>query len=250
MGFIMRFPRSPILLAISQGAFLFARKSPVPLKVLPRMADAESAYMLDTNVFNAACDGEIPVEAFGHRKMLAIGVQLAELRATKNSDRRTQLLEKFTEIDPKVMPAESFAFDVEGAGWDQAKWNDGSGKFQKMLARLKDLDAASGKKPKDDRNQVRDILIAETALKLDATLISGDVNLRQMLGSLSSNGTGLLGSALTSCHNVAFCCVLQKSSHKWGFCRRLLQSKKPAVSRPQYFLRKLRVAQEPRGSLS
>ena len=31
------------------------------------------------------------------------------------------------------------------------------------------------------RNQVRDILIAETALKLDATLVSGDVNLRQML---------------------------------------------------------------------
>jgi predicted nucleic acid-binding protein len=145
------------------------------------MADAESAYMLDTNVFNAACDGEIPVAAFSDRKMLAIGVQLAELRATKNSDRRTQLLEKFAKIDPKVMLAESFAFDIEGAGWDQAKWNDGSGIFEKMLARLKELDAGGRKKPKDDRNQTRDILIAETALKLGATLVTGDANLRQVL---------------------------------------------------------------------
>ena len=90
-------------------------------------------------------------------------------------------MEKFAEIDPKLMPAESFAFGIEGAGWDQAKWNDGSGNFQKMLARLKELDAASGKKPKDDRNQVRDILIAETALKLDATLVSDDGNVRQTL---------------------------------------------------------------------
>ena len=32
------------------------------------MTDAKSAFMLDTNVFNAACDGEIPVAAFSESK--------------------------------------------------------------------------------------------------------------------------------------------------------------------------------------
>jgi predicted nucleic acid-binding protein len=139
------------------------------------------AYMLDTNVFNAACDGDLPIEAFSGRKMIATGVQIAELRATKNANRRTHLLDKFAEIDPASMPAESMVWGVEGAGWEQAKWNDGSGTFPKMLARLKELDAAAGKRPKDERNQLRDIVIAETALKLCATLVSGDENLRQTL---------------------------------------------------------------------
>jgi hypothetical protein len=40
--------------------------------------------------------------------------------------------------------ASSFCLDTEGAGSDQAEWwNDGSGRFEAMLARLKALDKKS-----------------------------------------------------------------------------------------------------------
>jgi rRNA-processing protein FCF1 len=73
--------------------------------------------------------------------------------------------------------ASSFAFDIEGAGFDQAYWNDGSGKFQKMRKRLQVLDRNN----KNPLNQERDILIAETAIKNGVTLVSDDRNLRQVV---------------------------------------------------------------------
>jgi hypothetical protein len=59
------------------------------------------------------------------------------------------------QIRPVTVLASGFAFDIEGAGFDQAYWNDGSGNFQSMLARLQELDGKKG-----ILNQVRDILIA------------------------------------------------------------------------------------------
>ena len=136
--------------------------------------------MLDTNVFNDACDGKMPAEAFSDRKITATGVQLSELRATKNLARRDELLAKFLEIGPTSTLAASGIWGLDGAGWGQARWNDGSGTFQSMLARLKELDAVSRKKSKDEMNQIRDIVIAETALKLRAILVSNDNNLRKL----------------------------------------------------------------------
>ena len=74
------------------------------------------------------------------------------------------------------LAASSFAFDIEGAGFDQAIGTTGVAKFEKMLARLRQLDPKNKSAP----NQVRDILIAETAIKNGATLVSGDSNLRQV----------------------------------------------------------------------
>ncbi len=135
-----------------------------------------NAYMLDTNLFNDVLDGRISSASFAGARLLAIGVQVAELRATKNAERRARLIEVFETISPNVVPAASFAFDIEGAGWDQACWNDGSGRFEKMLDRLQSMDA----KGKSGPNQVRDILIAETAIKMQANLVSGDRNHRQV----------------------------------------------------------------------
>lgn len=134
-------------------------------------------YMLDTNVFNDVLDGKIPLASFADCRLFAIGVQADELRANKTSERRAALLAKFEEINPSVLLASSFAFGIEGAGWDQACWNDGSGNFEKMLAELRSLDP----KNKDPLNQLRDILIAETAIKNGATLVSGDSNLRKVV---------------------------------------------------------------------
>jgi hypothetical protein len=66
-------------------------------------------------------------------------------------------------INPPVILASSSAFDIEGAGWDKACWNDGSGNFEKMRDRLRELDFQQKKRPRPLSNQVRDILIAETA---------------------------------------------------------------------------------------
>ena len=50
-----------------------------------------------------------------------------------------------------------------------------------MLDLLQQLDSLSGKKSRDPLNQVHDILIAETAIKKHAVLVSGDKNLRQVV---------------------------------------------------------------------
>ncbi len=143
------------------------------------------AYMLDTNVFNDALKGEIAASAFVGRRLLVTGIQAAELRATKDTTKQAALLVTFEEVKPIVLPASSFAWGIEGAGWDQAEWNDGSGNFEKMRDRLRQLDKESGKKKKvpleQVLNQERDIFIAETAIKNHATLVSGDKNLRQVV---------------------------------------------------------------------
>ena len=139
-------------------------------------------YMLDTNVFNDALDGKISAAAFAGRRLFVIGVQADELRATKNPpERATALLSKFEEVKPTVLPASSFAFGIEGAGFGQAEWNDGSGMFENMRNRLGQLDKDRKKKPRDPLNQDRDILIAETAIKNHAVLVSRDENLRQVV---------------------------------------------------------------------
>lgn len=147
------------------------------------MTTVRHSYMLDTNVFNAVLDGRVLPASFVGRRLLVTGVQAAELHATEKPERRAALLAAYEEIRPTSLPASSFAFDIEGAGFDQAYWNDGSGKFEKMLARLRQLDPKNKSAP----NQVRDILIAETAIKNRATLVSGDSNLRQIISEFGGN---------------------------------------------------------------
>jgi len=111
------------------------------------------------------------------------GIQADELRATSSPERRAALLDVYKEIRATSLPSASFAFDMEGAGFGQAYWNDGSGNFEKMLARLRELDSSG----KNAANQVRDILIAETAMKNGAILVSGDSSLRQLVLEFRGN---------------------------------------------------------------
>ncbi len=140
-------------------------------------------YMLDTNIFNAVLDGKVLPASFVGRRLLVTDVQADELRATGKPERRAALLAVYEEIHPTSLPASSFAFGIEGAGFDQAYWNDGSGNFEKMLALLQQLDPKNKKGP----NQVRDILIAETAIKNQATLVSRDSNLRRVVSEFGGS---------------------------------------------------------------
>jgi predicted nucleic acid-binding protein len=135
------------------------------------------SYMLDTNVFNGVLDGKALPASLANERPLVTGIQAAELRATGKPERRAALLGVYEETRSTSLPASSFSFDIEGAGFDQACWNDWSGNFEKMLARLRRLDPRYKSAP----NQVRDILIAETAIKHGATLVTGDSNLRQVV---------------------------------------------------------------------
>lgn len=134
--------------------------------------------MLDTNVFSRVLDGVLPVTRKAGRRFLVLGVQADECKATRDPARRAGLLRAMEEVAPKLCAAASFCFGIEGAGFGQAHWNDGTSRFDVMLSRLKVLDP---KPPKKDANQIRDIVIAETALKLGATLVSDDVALRAVM---------------------------------------------------------------------
>ena len=142
--------------------------------------------MLDTNVFNRVLKEKISLSSFGEHRLLVTGIQRDELNKTKDDTKRTALLATFEAISPEVVLASSFALDIEGAGFGQAYWNDGSGNFEKMRKRLKELD--HNKKP---LNQERDILIAETSIKNSATLVSNDRNLRQVVSEFGGHAIEL-----------------------------------------------------------
>lgn len=132
-------------------------------------------FMLDTNVFNGLLDGKISIRLSHYLRLIALRIQMDELRATNPTERRQQLLAVFEEINPDIVLTSTVVFDVEGAGWDEACWSDDIGGFELMLARLRELD-------RKDRglNQVRDVLIAETTIKQDAILVTNDQKLQQL----------------------------------------------------------------------
>ena len=151
--------------------------------------------MLDTNVFNNVLDKTISLDEFAGCRLMATPVQQAELCATSDAKRRRELLQVFKNIAPELVPASSFCFGIPGAGWGETKWNDGSGRFKEMLERLVYLDRANGRHKRQSgtrliANQISDVVIAETALKAGALLISADGNLctvmKEFGGSASS----------------------------------------------------------------
>lgn len=153
--------------------------------------------MLDTHVFDRVLDGRVPRAWLEDRRLMVTGVQAAELRAVpdvpdERRQRREDLLRVMEEIAPELCVASTFCWGIDGAGFDQAEWNDGSGRFDAMLSRLKSI----GRKPKSqDANQIRDIVIAETALKLGATLVTDDAALGQVVGEFG--GKAISSAALT-----------------------------------------------------
>lgn len=145
-------------------------------------------YMLDTNLFNKLVDSEFAIETLENKRVVVTHVQRDELARTTNNERSGLLLAAFNEIDPeKISTRTSIWGDTL---WGQGNWSDEDGLYEKMLVRLKELDAASGKKP-EGLNQSRDVRIAETAIKNDLTLVTEDQNLRQVTSDFGGNAIGL-----------------------------------------------------------
>jgi hypothetical protein len=77
-------------------------------------------YILDTNIFNRALDGDINLGALkSNVELFATHIELAELQKTRNPMRRAALLEVFRAAGPKQIPTESAVWDV--SRWDATK---------------------------------------------------------------------------------------------------------------------------------
>jgi hypothetical protein len=134
-----------------------------------------SPYMLDTTVFNALCDGTLSSECLIGRRLIATGIQEAEVANTTDEARRDALITAFEQAQTEWVPAAQFVLDMAGAGLDQGSWGLDDHTHRAMLASLRELEGT-----KRGSNQVADVLIAETAMKRGAILVSNDKNLRTM----------------------------------------------------------------------
>jgi len=127
-------------------------------------------YILDTVIFNRLVEGRLSVEDLpSDGTFVATHIQKDELSRTGKTEKREQLLSKFSEFIPTLEPTASLVFDV--SRWDQARWSDGK-LFQELKTALDTLK----KKP----NNVQDALIAEVAIVDRCTLVTCDKNLAQV----------------------------------------------------------------------
>jgi hypothetical protein len=150
--------------------------------------------MLDTTAFNEVVKGELPLSAISGQRLFATHVQLDEINNTRRERTREQLRRTFEEIAAETLPTESAVWDV--SKWNQAKWPADDGLFEAMLARLKDLE---GEK-RDQSNQPRDILIAETAIRKGLILVSDDAKLRTVTIEFGGRAIDREQFMLAACH--------------------------------------------------
>jgi predicted nucleic acid-binding protein len=137
-------------------------------------------YVVDTSLINKLVDGAIAAEELPNDGVfVATHVQIDEINRTKNPERRTKLLEKFSETIGEVLPTESFILDVSRL--DEARLSDGVA-YESIMEKL---DARNKRKP----NNSEDALIAEVAMKNGYVLLTADFDLYQVAYSL---GIGII----------------------------------------------------------
>jgi len=127
--------------------------------------------MLDTNIFNRLLDNEVDITIFPvGSSLFATKVQYEELNSTRNLMRRTELIQKFKEIEPDIVPA-SFSLDIAGAGLDEGTLSEGD-YAQKLWIALEVIQSKS--------NNWHDALIAEAAYINGCRLVTADRNLSEV----------------------------------------------------------------------
>lgn len=151
--------------------------------------------MLDTTVFNRVLDHKIDVKLLDGKRLFITHIQRDELSKTRNAERRVELLAVLSELVPLQKPTSSMVAGVSVAGatcpsssgevptesavwgtsrFDEAKWKAEDNVFEAMHRDLGNLN-------KNKRNNIEDILIAETALRNDLVLVSSDSDLIEIM---------------------------------------------------------------------
>ena len=133
-------------------------------------------YMFDTTAFNDVVKGNVPVELLIGQKIYTTHVQWDEINNTKNPELKDALIEGFIDICPISISTESAAWGV--SKWNKAKWTTDNicKQITSDLNRLK-----------RHRNNKKDTLIAETAIKHEFTLVTNDKDLSAV--TLDHGGT-------------------------------------------------------------
>ncbi len=146
-------------------------------------------YMLDTSLFNRLVENGMPPQLLP-KPTYVTHVQRGELENTKDPVKRAALLTVFTQARAQSVTSESAAWNV--SKWNEAKW----GKKDGLLERMHQALCARNK---NKRNNTQDILIAETALRNEYTLITDDQDIgfvmRQFGGKAASSEEYLCGEA-------------------------------------------------------
>ena len=133
--------------------------------------------MFDTNIFNRILDGSCDLQVSDDIVLYATHVQLDEIRATKNIQRRIDLEKLFTEILNEQLPTQSFVLDISRL--DEARL--GNGEIYNQILNL------LNQRNKRKANNVQDALIGETALANDLILVTEDSDLRNVIAGLGGS---------------------------------------------------------------
>lgn len=127
-------------------------------------------YMIDTCIFNHLLDGFYSVDDLPMGEYFITHIQHDELQATKNADRRNELLRTLHVVSPNSEPTSVFVPGVSRL--NQACL--GNGKYYSQI--LSKLDFRKNKK-----SNCNDAIIGDTAINLSYTLITGDRNFYEVV---------------------------------------------------------------------
>lgn len=143
--------------------------------------------IFDTNIFNRILDFEIQVETFSHRvNAYVTHIQRDEINNTRNDKRRATLANIFVDVIPgsavtashmiNASPSAKQRTDNENiiptrsAVWGVSKWDQSMWAEDDFCMTLKlELD-----KIKRKQNNIKDALIADTAIKEKYVLVTDD----------------------------------------------------------------------------
>lgn len=130
-------------------------------------------YMLDTTVFNHIVRDDVDLSSLPENAtFLVTHIQLNEIQATRNEEKRQRLLRVFAEVPSKQVPTESAVWGV--SEWGEAKWGKEDGLFEAMLASLNNRNGSK-------ENNGKDVLIAETAIRNGYVLATDDSDLANVV---------------------------------------------------------------------
>jgi len=142
-----------------------------------------SGYMLDTTVFNHLVEGCIALQRVPSDQLIYVThVQLNEIQRTPDAVKLQSLLAVFTAIDSAQIPTSSAIWNISEYG--NAEYGTPDGLFQSLLANL------NGRN-KSKKNNAKDILIAETAIRHNLILVTDDHDLSDVVCEAGGNAIGL-----------------------------------------------------------
>ena len=129
--------------------------------------------MLDTNIFNQFLEEHFELSCFPEsNNYFVTHIQFDELNATKNKNRRQNLLNTVQEIPQEEVPTKSGVWGT--SKWNKFKWGSENNLYQPIKDKLDKLN-------KGKKNNIADALIAETAIKNQYTLVTNDNDLTKVV---------------------------------------------------------------------